>query len=40
MPGSYLAFNLINEQRDGYQLNKPGFSPRDFGPEAARRVGQ
>jgi hypothetical protein len=38
--GSYLAFNLINEQRDGYQLNKPGFSPRDFGPEAARRVGQ
>lgn len=38
--GSYLAFNLINEQRTGYSLNKGGFSPRDFGPEAARRVGQ
>ena len=38
--GSYLAFNLINEQRNGYQLNKPGFSPKDFGPEAARRFGQ
>ncbi|MGE8321862.1 MAG: DUF1329 domain-containing protein [Pseudomonas sp.] len=38
--GSYLAFNLINQQRNGYQLNRTGFSPRDFGPEAARRFGQ
>lgn len=38
--GSYLAFNLINEQRNGYVLNKGNFTPRDFGPEAARRAGQ
>lgn len=38
--GSYLAFNLINQQRSGYLLNRTGFSPRDFGPEAARRFGQ
>lgn len=38
--GSYLAFNLINEQRKGYTLNKGDVSPGDFGPEAARRAGQ
>ena len=38
--GSYLAFNLINEQRNGYVLNKGGFAPGDFGPEAARRAGK
>ncbi len=37
--GSYLAFNLINEQRKGYTLNEGKFSPGDFGPEAARRAG-
>jgi len=38
--GSYLAFNLINEQRNGYVLNKGGFAAGDFGPEAARRAGK
>lgn len=38
--GSYLAFNLINEQRRGYTLNAGNVSPGDFGPEAARRAGQ
>ncbi|WP_410017143.1 DUF1329 domain-containing protein [Pseudomonas sp. 5P_3.1_Bac2] len=38
--GSYLAFNLINEQRKGYILNQPDITAGDFGPEAARRRGQ
>ncbi|MEK0363874.1 MULTISPECIES: DUF1329 domain-containing protein [unclassified Pseudomonas] len=38
--GTYLAFNLINEQRRGYWLNRGDVSPGDFGPEAARRAGQ
>ncbi|TDF85964.1 DUF1329 domain-containing protein [Pseudomonas sp. H9] len=38
--GSYLAFNLINEQRKGYSLNTGNVSSGDFGPEAARRLGQ
>ena len=37
---TYLAFNLVNEQRNAYFLNKGGMSARDFGPEAARRLGQ
>lgn len=38
--GTYLAFNLINEQNKGYTLNEGKFTPRDFGPEAARRAGR
>nr|WP_241492157.1 DUF1329 domain-containing protein [Pseudomonas sp. TTU2014-080ASC] len=38
--GTYLAFNLINEQEKGYILNEGKFTPRDFGPEAARRLGR
>lgn len=37
--GSYLAFNLVNEQRGGYTLNTGKLSENDFGPEAARRSG-
>lgn len=37
--GTYLAFNLINEQPGAYKLNEGKFSERDFGPEAARRAG-
>ncbi|SFU14220.1 DUF1329 domain-containing protein [Pseudomonas marincola] len=37
---SYLAFNLINEQAAGYSLNRGDLTPRDFGPEAARRAGR
>ncbi|WP_254262584.1 DUF1329 domain-containing protein [Marinobacterium weihaiense] len=37
--GSYLAFNLINEQPKGYTLNEGDLSDRDFGPQAARRAG-
>lgn len=37
---SYLAFNLINEQPAGYSLNRGDLTPRDFGPEAARRAGR
>ena len=37
--GTYLAFNLVNEQRNGYTLNTGKLSERDFGPEAARRAG-
>ncbi len=39
MAGTYLAFNLVNEQRNGYTLNTGKLSERDFGPEAARRAG-
>ena len=39
MTGTYLAFNLVNEQRSGYTLNTGKLSERDFGPEAARRAG-
>lgn len=38
--GTYLGFNLINEQPRAYRLNEGRLSERDFGPEAARRVGQ
>ncbi|TDF85963.1 DUF1329 domain-containing protein [Pseudomonas sp. H9] len=38
--GTYLAFNLINEQNKGYILNQGKFSARDYGPEAARRAGR
>lgn len=38
--GTYLGFNLINEQPSAYRLNEMKFGDRDFGPEAARRVGQ
>lgn len=38
--GDYLAFNLINEQRQGYKINAGNLSPGDFGPEAARRAGR
>lgn len=38
--GSYLGFNLVNEQPSSYRLNADNISERDFGPEAARRVGQ
>jgi len=37
--GSYLAFNLINEQDKGYILNKGDLKAGNFGPEAARRLG-
>ena len=37
--GSYLAFNLVNEQRGGYTLNTGKLTDKDFGPEAARRAG-
>ncbi|MCP8689996.1 DUF1329 domain-containing protein [Marinobacterium sedimentorum] len=37
--GSYLAFNLINEQPKGYMLNRGTLNDRDFGPQAARRAG-
>jgi hypothetical protein len=37
---SYLAFNLVNEQPNGYTLNTGNLSERDFGPEAARRSGR
>lgn len=37
---SYLAFNLINEQPNGYTLNRGELSSRDFGAEAARRYGR
>ena len=38
--GTYLGFNLVNEQPSAYRLNDSNISERDFGPEAARRVGQ
>jgi len=38
--GTYLGFNLINEQPNAYRLNEDRISERDFGPEAARRIGQ
>ncbi len=38
--GTYLGFNLVNEQPNAYRLNDSNISERDFGPEAARRVGQ
>ena len=37
--GSYLAFNLVNEQRGGYTLNTGKINEKDFGAEAARRAG-
>ncbi len=37
--GSYLAFNLVNEQPKAYTLNEGDLSDRDFGPQAARRAG-
>lgn len=37
--GTYLAFNLVNEQPGAYKLNQGKFTERDFGPEAARRMG-
>ncbi|GAA0680400.1 DUF1329 domain-containing protein [Marinobacterium maritimum] len=37
--GSYLAFNLVNEQPKAYTLNRGTLSDRDFGPQAARRAG-
>ncbi len=37
---TYLGFNLVNEQPNGYNLNTDKISERDFGPEAARRAGQ
>ncbi|MNN12517.1 hypothetical protein D3C81_1255110 [compost metagenome] len=39
LENTYLAFNLINEQPEGYKLNVAGFRPAMFGPEAARRGG-
>ena len=38
--GTYLGFNLVNEQPSGYTLNDGSISAKDFGPEAARRMGQ
>lgn len=37
--GSYLGFNLINEQPTAYKLNEGKLTPQMFGPEAARRMG-
>lgn len=37
--GSYLAFNLVNEQDKSYTLDSGNLSPGMFGPEAARRMG-
>jgi len=37
--GSYLAFNLVNEQPKAYTLNRGTLTDRDFGPQAARRAG-
>ncbi|WP_228141720.1 DUF1329 domain-containing protein [Marinobacter sp. X15-166B] len=37
--GSYLAFNLVNEQKSAYTLNSGKIGPGNFGPEAARRLG-
>lgn len=37
--GTYLAFNLINEQPSAYKLNENKITPQMFGPEAARRMG-
>lgn len=37
--GTYLAFNLINEQPSAYKLNEGKVTPQMFGPEAARRMG-
>lgn len=37
--GSYLAFNLVNEQESAYILNSGNLNPGMFGPEAARRLG-
>ena len=39
LAGSYLAFNLVNEQKSAYTLNTGKLKPSDFGPEAARRLG-
>jgi hypothetical protein len=30
--GTYLAFNLVNEQPGAYKLNQGKFTERDFGP--------
>ena len=38
--GTYLGFNLVNEQPSGYTLNDGSISAKDFGAEAARRMGQ
>lgn len=38
--GTYLGFNLINEQPAAYRLNEGKLAEGDFGPEAARRIGQ
>ena len=37
--GTYLAFNLVNEQPSAYRLNENKITPQMFGPEAARRMG-
>ncbi|MEP3561370.1 MAG: DUF1329 domain-containing protein, partial [Marinobacter sp.] len=37
--GTYLAFNLVNEQDSAYTLNSGKIGPGNFGPEAARRLG-
>ena len=39
LAGSYLAFNLVNEQKSAYTLNTGKLKSGDFGPEAARRLG-
>jgi len=39
LAGSYLAFNLVNEQKSAYTLNSGKINASNFGPEAARRLG-
>lgn len=39
LAGSYLAFNLVNEQKSAYTLNTGKLTPGNFGAEAARRLG-
>ncbi|MEG4314651.1 DUF1329 domain-containing protein [Pseudomonas sp. FIP_A4] len=39
LSGTYLGFNLVNEQPQAYVLNRGKLTERNFGPEAARRSG-
>lgn len=39
LTGSYLAFNLVSEQKSSYTLNTGKIKAGDFGSEAARRLG-
>lgn len=39
LAGTYLGFNLVNEQPQAYVLNRGTLTERNFGPEAARRAG-